>query len=135
MNKIIFVQKVIVLHPGDKNKFLLLKRHGKDTSRPGDIDIPGGRARFNETHEHAILREVREETGLEIEDIKPIIVNSRLQTQENLYFLYIGYTAMAKTDTVSLNAEEHESYSWEDVETFVKENPQHILTEQIKKLL
>ncbi len=135
IKKVIFVQKVAILHPSDKSKFLVLKRHTEDVSRPGDFDIPGGRARFNETHEEALYREIREETGLDIENIEPILVNSRIQKEDDIYFLYIGYSAKALSENVTINKEEHESYEWIDIESFIKDNPQHILTEHIRKLI
>ena len=135
MKKVIFVQKVTILHPNDKNRILVLKRHAKDISRPSDWDIPGGRARFNETHEEALSREIREETGLDVENIKPILVSSRVQKEDDIYFLYIGYSAKALSEDVIINKEEHETYEWVNIETFISENPQHILTEQVKRLL
>lgn len=51
------------------NKVICLKT--KDTNlKPGFIDIPGGKIEDNETMEQAVIREFKEETGLDI--INPV---------------------------------------------------------------
>ena len=58
---------LLVEHEG---KFLLGERN-KENAR-GYWIIPGGRANFGETIEEAGIRELKEETGLDVEIIKMI---------------------------------------------------------------
>jgi 8-oxo-dGTP diphosphatase len=48
-----------------KDEFVLIRR-GKEPRR-GEWSIPGGRLKWGESVRQALLREVREETGLEVE--------------------------------------------------------------------
>ena len=50
----------------NKNHELVLIRRGKEPRR-GEWSIPGGRLEWGETLHDALLREVREETGLIVE--------------------------------------------------------------------
>lgn len=128
-----FVQKVVILHPKDNSRFLILNRNPKDSSRPGDLDIPGGSVKMGEQHEEALKREVLEETGIEISDIRPVLVNST--PYEDDYFLFIGYCAKALSEDVELVPDEHEGYLWVGLKEFVEENPKHVLAKQVETVL
>jgi len=56
--------KVVVLDDG--GRCLLLKRSMESKGNPGKWEFPGGKADPGESFEEALLREVREETGLKI---------------------------------------------------------------------
>ena len=75
-----FLQKVVVFHPTEE-KILILKRAMDSYSRPGDWDFPGGNVLYGELHDDSIRREVKEETGLELETYKPIQVITRYNEQ------------------------------------------------------
>ncbi len=51
----------------NNNQILVLKRIGNVEFSPGTWDFPGGKALENESLKDALLREVKEETNLEIE--------------------------------------------------------------------
>jgi 8-oxo-dGTP diphosphatase len=73
----------------------------------------GGRIKQFEEPEEALRREVREETGLEIEILKPLAVFHDYRgekTAEN-ELLIITYWCKAKSDQVVLS-EEHTEYRW-----------------------
>lgn len=52
---------------GADRKILLCHRRDDHYRRPGEWDLPGGKAEPGETDVEAAVRECREETGLEIE--------------------------------------------------------------------
>lgn len=70
MSKVNFHQKVIILNA--EGKFLILKAAYKGEK----WDLPGGAVEIPENHEEALRREVREETGLEVEHIIPLKCNN-----------------------------------------------------------
>lgn len=125
-----FVQKVVIKHPAN-DTFLLLIRNKNDKSRPGDYDIPGGSLKDGELHEESLKREVKEETGLEISEIIPVLINTRYDAIEKEYFIYIGYKAISTNSKVVINSDEHPDFKWMTLEGFQRVAPNHILTDQI----
>jgi ADP-ribose pyrophosphatase YjhB (NUDIX family) len=67
----------IVIHEG---KVLLIKR-GKEPLR-GRWLVPGGTVELGETLEEAVVREVREETGLEVRPREIVLVFDRIDRRE-----------------------------------------------------
>lgn len=106
------VEAIIQHNDGD---LLLVKRAHTKASYPGYWEASaGGSALFGETAEQAIRREVREETGLELNqlDCFHIFVNDEHQCYFNCF--------LAKTDqdktTVQLQVEETCDYRWVSLE-------------------
>ena len=94
-------------------KILLVKRSETADYLPGIWEDMGGRIKQFEDPEDALRREVREETGLEIEVLKPLAVFHDYygeRTAEN-ELLIITYWCKAKSDQVMLS-EEHSAYQW-----------------------
>jgi 8-oxo-dGTP diphosphatase len=94
-------------------KILLLKRAETADYLPGIWEDMGGRIKQFEEPEEALRREVREETGLEIEVLKPLAVFHDYRgerTAEN-ELVIITYWCKAKSDQVALS-EEHTDYQW-----------------------
>lgn len=61
----------------NKNKEILFtERSLSDDFLPGYWELPGGGIDYGETPQEALIREIKEECGLEIEIIKPIAANS-----------------------------------------------------------
>lgn len=92
--------------------YVLLIRTQKWSDRWG---IPGGKIKYNETAEAALRREMREETGLEIEEIQFVMIQDCIQSAEfyrEAHFLLLNYTCRARDgDEVELN-EEAQAYCW-----------------------
>ncbi len=112
-----FLQKVIIFHPY-KNIFLALHRSQHDSQRPNDWDLPGGNVTFGENHEAALTREVKEETQLSIHSLRPAQVVTNFDANKGLYYLFIGYTAIAENDSVTIDPQEHSEYRWVSNEEF-----------------
>jgi 8-oxo-dGTP diphosphatase len=102
------VAKAYVVYGG---KVLLMRRSATDTQQPGRFDIPGGSVEEGESVLQGVLREIREESGLAIEqdqirELTDFGVGSNEPTVEKHVFL-----AQASTDTVTLSSE-HNEYTW-----------------------
>ncbi|MDH5533113.1 MAG: NUDIX hydrolase [Candidatus Pacebacteria bacterium] len=108
-------QKVVVFN--SNNEILFLKRSNK-CARAGGWDFPGG-ALEEEEAEEGIVRETREETGLEIEDVAPISLITHLRDDPQSSILLIGYKANLKSGEVRLSWE-HDQYKWVSVEEALK---------------
>jgi 8-oxo-dGTP diphosphatase len=102
-----------------KGKFLLLRESSayKDGAEEGKWDVPGGRIEPGEKVREALIREVREESGLSVTpgDLLEVFDGfPRIQGEEchvvRLYFL-----CEAHSDQVKLS-EDHDAYNWVDPE-------------------
>ena len=92
--------------PGSDNSVLLLK-----DMRTPFWDLPGGHVQVDEDPEHALYREVKEETGMDIVMAKklmtrPLYVGDPVQEQREVTFYWVSATG-----EVNLS-EEHDVYVW-----------------------
>lgn len=113
-----FLQKVIIMHPIDQTKFLTLKRSPSDNSRPNCWDLCGGNVMWSELHNESLIREVKEESGLEMVNLKPIQILTSFEEEKKVYYLFIGYIAQSVSDHVILSSE-HTEYKWVTKEEFL----------------
>ena len=83
--------------------------------------IPGGKIKWGEASEDALRREVREETNLDIADIRFVLVQDCIHSQEfyrDAHFVLLNYTALASGEQarqVVLNDEARE-FRWLDLD-------------------
>lgn len=113
MVKINFHQKAIVLNREDK--FLVLKASYKGFR----WDLPGGAVEIPEEHEAALKREVKEEVGIDVKDIVPLVVETGYNKDEDSYVIFIGYKCRAVSENVKLSGE-HTECRWVTKEEFTK---------------
>ena len=84
--------------------------------------IPGGHIELGETMEEALKREVFEETGLSVHDIRMIGINesiNHITFHEKKHFIFINFLCRADHTNVQLN-DESESYVWADLNEIEK---------------
>lgn len=92
---------------------LFIKRSDTADYLPGIWEDVGGRMKQFEKPEDALRREVKEETGLEVEILKPINVFHDYRgerTAENEWIIIV-FWCKARSDQVVLS-EEHSAYRW-----------------------
>lgn len=110
------LQKAAVLRAG---KILALKRPPDDFSRPNCWDLPGGSVDFGEDLKEAIRAEIKEETGLEVKNLKPVYAVSGVNNKKNIYIVALGWKAETASEAVTLS-EEHSQYRWATREEFLE---------------
>ncbi len=118
----------------EKGEFLLIKTH-KWSHKWG---IPGGKIKYGEPSLDALHREIMEETGLKVKDVKFQMVQDCIEPAEfykKAHFLLINYTAVTTTSTeITLN-HEAEEHQWLPLEEAVKldlNTPSRILVEHVR---
>lgn len=94
----------------DEGRVLMIRTH-KWSDRWG---IPGGKIRRGEPSIDALRREVREETALEIDGIRFVMVQDSIDSPEFMrpeHFILLNYLARATSAEVTLN-DEAEEFRW-----------------------
>jgi phosphoglycolate phosphatase len=80
--------------------------------------IPGGKIKSNEPSEAALRREILEETGLAVKDIRFELVQDCIEPPEfyrKAHFILLNYTAVSTSTEVRLN-DEAEDHRWVTLE-------------------
>ena len=85
---------------------------------PGQWGFPGGGIEPGERMEEALRRELREELGIEVEDIEPEFFKDCLHhkvfadgTRKPVYMIFLVFHCTAVADELTLN-EEFTEYRW-----------------------
>lgn len=102
----ISMKAVIVNKAG---KVLILRKAGTqgDAVRTGKYNLPGGRVEVGEQFKDALLREIKEETGLQVEVKRPIFAGEWHPEVHGVPHQIIGmfFVCTATTECVKLNEE------------------------------
>ncbi|MCD7892565.1 MAG: NUDIX hydrolase [Erysipelotrichaceae bacterium] len=98
--------KGIVIYKG---KVLALKRVRPSSDGLGYWEMPGGGLEYGETPHEALVRELKEETGLDIEIIKPVYTFTAIRP--NYQTVGIGFLAIPTNDHVILS-DEHTDFKF-----------------------
>jgi 8-oxo-dGTP diphosphatase len=92
-----------------RGRLLVLKRAPTMPYRPGSWDLPGGHIALGESFEDCLLREVKEETGLEVAIDRLLGLHSML-SEPYLQALYSCRLAIFRN--VVLRPDEHVEHRW-----------------------
>jgi nucleoside triphosphatase len=100
----------LIFNPNNRVLLVLSDRWG------GKYVVPGGHIELGERIEETVLREVKEETGLDVYDLKFIMMQECIYDEEfykKMHFIFFDYSCRtdADEDDVILN-HEAQAYSW-----------------------
>lgn len=119
-----------------KGEVLMVRTH-KWSNKWG---IPGGKIKYGETSEAALRREIMEETGLKVKNIKFVLVQDCIHSKEfyrEAHFVLLNYTCrVIGNPTVKLNHEAQE-FRWvklADVKKLKLNQPTKILLKVVSQL-
>ncbi len=100
--------------------------------------IPGGKIKTNETAEAALRREIKEETALDVHDVRFIMVQDCIKPPEfykKAHFLLLNYICRTNQTDVTLN-QEAEIYRWlalDEAKRLDLNTPTKILIEEYER--
>jgi 8-oxo-dGTP diphosphatase len=117
-----------------EKKVLLLKRREDEDVYPGIWELPSGKRKFGETSTQALLREVKEETGLSIVVERPIsvfeyVVETPTEIRDTTQINFLAFLLDPEQGVV-INTKEHERAQWFSKEELYNLNN---ITEEVKK--
>lgn len=121
----------------ENNEVLMIQTH-----KWSDLwGIPGGKIELNESSMDALVREIREETQLEIEDIQFVMVQDSINSDEfykSAHFLLLNYTCRVKGSlNVKLN-DEAQQFRWvtlEEARNLPLNTPTRVLIDEVENNL
>ncbi len=92
---------------------LLVERRKREPAK-GTLDLPGGFADFDETAEEGVAREVLEETGLEVTDVRYLfsVPNTYLYSGMNIHTLDLFFCCKVKDDSQLRAADDAADCFW-----------------------
>ncbi|MEK7570290.1 MAG: NUDIX domain-containing protein [Patescibacteria group bacterium] len=112
--KIFVAMKAFIVHQG---KVLILRESTKyaEGTNAAKYDIVGGRIKPGQAFDESLRREIREETGLEVQLGRPFYVGEWRPVVKGEQWQVVAtfFACAADTETVKLS-EDHDDYQWID---------------------
>lgn len=113
-NKKIITKVVLGAVIINNNKVLILQRNKNEDIFPNMWELPSGKKEALETSEKSLLREIKEETGLNVEIIQPISVfDYQIEKPDEIRdSTQINFLVKAKNKINVILSEEHQNFAW-----------------------
>ncbi len=130
MNTFGVASKAVIVN--EEGKYLFVKKSSKEDINPNTYEFPGGRIEFGENPEEALIREIKEEVGLDISIVIAFNTWSFIKG-EDFQLVGVDFLCTVKGGEEKLS-EEHESIHWMSIEEIEnnKEFPSWILKTMAK---
>lgn len=100
-----------------KKKILLLKR--KNAHGDGTWSFPGGHLEFNETFEACAQRETKEETGIDVKNVRYLTTTNDRFVKENKHYVTIFMTCDYAAEEATIKEPEKSTeigwFAWESL--------------------
>lgn len=121
--------KAIILD--QSGKMLVLRRSATHPTKAFAMDLPGGVVEEGETSEVGLVREIKEETGLDIGSDKLILIANYVEKFNNrdLSRMLFGVKIPGESPEVVISWE-HDQYDWVELSEVDLEDPYRSLLNQ-----
>lgn len=115
MNNKKIIQKIVLGGVVVKDgKILILQRHKDEDVYPNMWELPSGKREFLEPSEDSLIREVKEESGLDVEIMMPISVfDYQIEKSEEIRdSTQINFLVKPINNQEVVLSEEHQAFVW-----------------------
>jgi 8-oxo-dGTP diphosphatase len=130
------MDKGLIIHTviyNAEHKVLIIRRAKVNDVLPEYWDIPGGTLEDGEDPGAGAMREAKEETGLDVANLRLFFERSNVDAVKNKQFVTLVFAAKYSGGEVTLNPEEHEEYVWIAPEEIAKYKAVEYLLECLKE--
>lgn len=101
--------------------------------------VPGGHVEYGERLEEAVKREVKEETNLDVEPVKLLLIQQVINPEEFIdnkkHFIFFDFLCDAKSEEVKLDNTELIEYIWAEPKEALSYNLESYTRRLINKYL
>ena len=134
MNNKQVIQKIVLGGAVIKDgKVLILQRHENEEIYPGMWELPSGKRELLEPSDDSLIREIKEEAGIDVEIIMPFSVcDYRIEKEKEIRdSTQINFLVKLINGVEVKLSDEHQNYAWISKEEIDKYN----LTEATKNVI
>ena len=121
-NIIVVAVKAVIMFKG---RALIIQRSADDDVGANTWEFVGGKLDFGEDLEVALMREIKEESGLDVL-LDKLLYATTFKTHEHRQLVILAYLCSATNDNVSLSAE-HQDYLWADKKQILELLPESLI--------
>jgi 8-oxo-dGTP diphosphatase len=101
-------------------KYLVLKKSDIEDINPNTFDMPGGRIEFGEKLEEAVIREAKEETGLDVEAKQVFNAWTFVKKNKDFQLTGVDFLCVTQQQEVKLS-EEHSGSEWKEAQEIISD--------------
>ena len=130
------MKKILTFIKNKDNKLLLLHNNPEDPIHGGDIwyTVTGGVEEYDKSLEDAVIREVKEETNLDVINNKYLDINYTYTSRQGIECIEYVFISIVEDGNIILN-EENIGYKWLNINDYIEEIYWYYNKEDLRILL
>lgn len=101
-------------------KYLVLRKSDVEDINPNTFDMPGGRIEFGEKLEEAVVREAKEETGLNVKPCQVFNAWTFVKKDKDFQLTGIDFLCTTEQEEIKLS-DEHSGFEWKEAGEIVED--------------
>lgn len=108
----------IIIHTiifNERKEILVIKRASDRKVYPNLWDIPGGTLEVGEDPTQGAIREIKEETNLNINELSLFDYTHNIDEKKNKQFIRLLFITKYNGQDIKINVSEHNEYKWIDI--------------------